>query len=131
MQLVATGTAIANWAAAHWFSVKTFVEHSIAFSDDVLHAMVGVLLQLIFARLLATDIGNARPWGVVLLLEVANEWSDFHHERWPVPSMQWGESAKDVLLTMALPTVLLIVSRHLPGLLVRNAQTTAARNPEG
>ena len=54
---------------------------------------------------------------MVLTLEMANEWSDLYTEAWPQHAMQWGESAKDVLLTKALPTLLLLLARCRPRLL--------------
>lgn len=107
----------ATSALAHkWFEIKTFVEHSIAFSDDVLHAWVGVLLQLGVAAATKYPISSWTPWLAVLGLEIANELSDFWFERWPDLAMQTGEAAKDVILTMFLPTVLLIVARRAPWL---------------
>ena len=41
---------------------------------------------------------------------------DFWIERWPDLWMQLGESAKDILLTMALPTVLMFAVRSRPNL---------------
>lgn len=110
---------IADWSstlAQRWHETKTFVEHSIAFSDDVLHVWVGVLLQLAVAAVTKRTISSWLPWLVVLGLELANEASDFRFERWPDLAMQAGESAKDVILTMLLPTVLLVVVRRAPRL---------------
>lgn len=66
------------------------------------------------------------PWLMVLALELANEWSDLYIEVWPQHAMQWGESAKDVLLAMALPTLLLIVARYRPRLLTGDTPVVAA-----
>jgi len=101
----------------HWYVLKTFLEHSLAFSDDVLHTLAGVLLQLLFAAMLRSTIAKCWPWTIVFVLELANEASDLRFERWPDLAMQLGEGAKDVILTMALPTLLLIVARRFPKLL--------------
>ena len=98
-------------------SVETFTEHSLGFSHDALHVLVGACLQLLVAAILRTSIRSLAPWAIVLLLELLNEWHDLYAETWPTPEMQYGESAKDVLLTMALPTVLLLTARYAPGLL--------------
>ena len=110
-------TGVLGWLAAHWNDAKTFIEHMIGFSHDALHVLVGVCLQLLFAALLRMSARSIGPWLMVLALEFANEWSDLYIEVWPQHAMQWGESAKDVLLTMALPTLLLIVARYRPKLL--------------
>ena len=106
-------------AAGQWFDVKMFVERSSAFSDDVLHVVAGVFLQLIAAALLRASVARWLPWLIVLALEMLNEWSDFHVDRWPDLGMQLGESTKDIVLTMTLPTALLVISRWWPALLVR------------
>lgn len=109
----------ASVLAQQWFELKTFAEYNIVFSNDVLHVWAGVLLQLGIARLKNLSISKWSPWFAVLALEIANELSDFLFERWPDLAMQAGEGAKDVILTMFLPTVLLIVARRVPGLLRR------------
>ena len=108
---------VLDWVAAHWNDAKTFIEHMIGFSHDALHVLVGVCLQLLFAALHRISAGSIRPWLMVLTLEMANEWSDLYTEAWPQHAMQWGESAKDVLLTKALPTLLLLLARCRPRLL--------------
>jgi hypothetical protein len=100
-----------------WHAAKTVAEHALGFSNDALHVLVGVILQLVLARLMTVSIGHVAPWLGVLTLELLNEWSDLSFEIWPDSAMQWGESVKDVLLTMALPSILLIVSRRWPDLL--------------
>lgn len=107
--------ADAFWSAIK-ASVETFTEHSLGFSHDALHVLVGVCLQLLVAALLRRSIRSPVPWAIVLALECLNEWHDLRVEHWPSPAMQWGESMKDVLLTMALPTLLLLTSRYAPGL---------------
>jgi hypothetical protein len=99
---------------AWWGHSKTFVEHSIGFSHDALHVLVGPIIQLLFAAVLRTSIRSPWPWLAVLLLELANEWHDLRAEHWPDLQMQYGEGVKDLLLTMALPTVLLLLARYAP-----------------
>lgn len=115
-----------------WYATKTVAEHALGFSNDALHVLVGVVLQLALARLMTVSIGQMTPWLGVLALELLNEWSDLSFEIWPDPAMQWGESVKDVLLTMALPSILLIVSRRWPDLLRRpeRSQCSPAETPE-
>ena len=103
--------------ATDWSQTKTFIEHMIGFSHDALHVMVGVCLQLLFAGLLRRSARSVWPWLMVLGLELANDWVDLHVEVWPDHGMQWGESAKDVVLTMFLPSVIWLVARFCPQLL--------------
>ena len=101
---------------ADWFQVKLFVTHATGFSMDALHVVVGVLLQLVFALILRSSVARPLPLLLVVALELLNEGSDFAVERWPDFGMQLGESAKDALLTLALPIVLFLVARRAPKL---------------
>lgn len=109
----------AGRAGLDWFNAKTFIEHAIAFSDDALHVFAGVLIQLLAAAVLRRSVASWLPWLVVLALELGNEGVDLWIERWPDFAEQLGEGGKDVLLTLFLPTVLLLVSRMWPALLAR------------
>ena len=112
-------SAILQWtrvSADDWYQVKLFFARASGFSMDSLHVIVGVVVQLAIALLFRTSV--ARPWPLlsVLALELINEASDFRVERWPQPGMQLGESVKDVVLTMALPTLIFLVARYRPKL---------------
>ena len=104
-------------SADDWYQVKLFLERASGFSMDALHVIVGVLLQLAIAALFRTSVARLLPLLAVLALELVNEMSDFRVEIWPQPGMQFGESAKDIILTMALPTLLFLVARFRPKLL--------------
>lgn len=101
-----------------WFEAKTAFERSVAFGHDALHSLVGVAAQLLAAAVLRRSVAQWGPWLVVLGLELLNEASDLSSEVWPDRLTQWGESGKDVALTMALPTLLMLTSRFVPRLLV-------------
>ena len=94
-----------------------FIEHSTSVTSDAIHVITGVAIQLLVATLLRSSIAAWRPWLVVLVLACLNEAVDLSVERWPDLAMQYGESAKDILLTMFLPSILMIVSRFRPRLL--------------
>lgn len=101
------------------YRAKALLEHSIAFHEDALHVIGGVLVQLVAAALLRRSLASWGPWLVVLALELLNEINDFAIETWPDVDrpMQWGEGVKDVLLTLFLPTLLVVVAKRWPRLL--------------
>ena len=103
-----------------WYQIKLFVEHASGISMDALHVIVGFILFLIAARLLRRALTSPAPWFALLLIELANEAYDLHVELWPNLPSQLGEGAKDILLTMALPTLVLAVARWRPGWLVEH-----------
>ena len=103
-----------------WYQFKLFLEHSSGISMDALHILVGFAIFLFAAMALRRSIASPLPWLVTLLLEIGNEAYDLHVELWPNRWSQLGEGVKDILLTMLLPTLLLLVARRRPMLLVKN-----------
>ncbi len=104
-----------------WYQLKLFVLHATTLSMDALHLLAGVIALLILARLFRRPLSDVRPWLAVLVIELLNEWRDLAVERWPDVGQQYGEAAKDVMLTMLVPTLLLLVARRWPQLMVRPA----------
>ena len=102
-----------------WYQAKIFIEHAIFFSSDALHVIAGVLVWLVLALALRKPISSWLPWLGLLILLLLNEGVDLWVERWPIPAMQYGESAKDLLLTMTLPALLMVAARLRPQLFTR------------
>ena len=111
-------TALANF---DWYQLKLFAEHSTGVSMDALHVILGVVLQLLVALLFRSSLARPMPLLAVLALELVNEANDFRVEVWPDPGMQFGEAAKDIVLTMFLPTLIFLVASRRPKLLVQRS----------
>lgn len=111
--------ALTESALMTWFEAKMFLEHSISVSPDALHVIAGAVVFLVCARLLRCSISSWRVWFALLCLNFFNEFVDLWAERWPDPARQYGQGMKDLLLTMTVPTILLLVSRFSPALLGR------------
>ncbi len=108
------------WFAAAVADQKTVFERASLINADGLHAMIGALLFVMFAAILRRRLSSAWPWLLVLLVELANEANDILHVGGAYPSIQLGESLKDICTTMSVPTLLVICTRLFPSLLVRN-----------
>lgn len=106
----------ANSLMLSWSEWKLFFERLTDVSSDSLHVISGVTFLLLASAIVKRPVSSWRPWLVVLLLTAVNEASDLWIDRWPHLGMQVGESAKDILLTMVLPTMLLLSARFLPRL---------------
>jgi hypothetical protein len=100
-----------------WYQLKLFIAHASGISMDAWHILVGVAAFLLIARLLDSNVTRPLPWLVLLAAELINEAYDIHVERWPDLGSQLGEGAKDIMLTMALPTLISLVARWWPHLL--------------
>lgn len=113
------GAELLGASPTWWLEAKEFAEHALGFSRDGLHVVIGPCIQLLAAAILRTSLRSIWPWLIVLVLAVLNEWHDLEVETWPSLAMQLGESTKDIILTMVLPTVLLLIARYAPGILTR------------
>lgn len=108
-----------------WQEAKFFLRHSMAFSLDAVHVIAGVVVMIAAALLLRKPVTSSTPWLVVLALSVLNEVIDLFVQQWPHPGMAYGESMKDLLLTMLLPTLLLLTSRSFPRIYAERAANAA------
>ena len=93
-----------------WYEAKRFVEHATNLSMDALHVIAGVFLFLGFCLLLRRAVLDMVPWLAVLIVTLVNEAADLWLDQWPTPAMQFGEAAKDIVMTMLIPTAHLAVS---------------------
>ena len=114
-----------------WYQVKLFIELASGISMDALHILVGFTLFLLAARILRTGVASPLPWLALLMLELLNEAYDLHVEIWPNFGSQLGEGAKDIMLTMALPTLLLAEARWRPQWLVGRSTDAQSSNRDG
>lgn len=99
-----------------WHQGKLFLEHAVSISHDTLHIFMGVIAWLVAALLARRPIASWRPWLWLLAVIAWNETVDLWVEQWPDPGEQYGEGVKDLLLTMALPTLLMLAARLRPDL---------------
>jgi len=103
-----------------WYEAKMFIEHASVISSDAIHVLIGVLIWIVAAQLSRRALSAWLPWLVVLALTLLNEAVDLSVEHWPSLGMQLGESAKDVLLTMVMPSLLFALTRYRPNLFTRS-----------
>ena len=106
-------TDLFNWLSSGWFTTKASLEAGLGTYSWVLHVAGGVTLQVALALVLRLRPSHLVPWFGVLGLELANEWNDY------IAASRIGEGsfaamASDVVLTMALPTLVLVVARRWP-----------------
>ena len=99
-----------------WHQGKLFIEHAVSISHDSLHLIVGVLVWIAIALVSRRPLTRWVPWTWTFAFILWNETVDLWTERWPDPGMQFGEAAKDLALTMLLPTVLMFAARARPEL---------------
>jgi hypothetical protein len=99
-----------------WHQGKLFIEHSLSFSHDSIHILAGVLIWLAAGLLVRRPLSSWSPWLCVLALILWNETVDLTLEVWPDAGWQYGESFKDLLLTMSVPTLLMVATRLRPDL---------------
>jgi hypothetical protein len=99
-----------------WHQAKLFIEHSLNISHESLHIFIGLLLWLVFGLVSRRPLTSSGPWLWLFAVILWNEAVDLWIEQWPDPGQQYGEGAKDLLLTMAVPTIMMLAARARPDL---------------
>lgn len=99
-----------------WNSLKDEAARML-FEKDALHIYAALLIQVAAALLSRRSVGHKLPWLIVLGIELINELVDLARGGEP-RLMPWQvvSGVHDIINTMILPTVLLTLSRHAPGL---------------
>ena len=106
-----------------WAAIKTVITEDTGLSRDALHLLTGLGLYLLLTAVLPRRSWPILPWFLILVAGLANEWADYLHETWPG---QWRESLKDMITTLSLPTLLILLGRFAPSLLVGRRQGSSA-----
>lgn len=103
-------------AMSSWHQGKLFIEHMVRIDHDSLHLIAGILLWLVFGLIARRPLSAWRPWLWLLAVILWNETVDLWTEQWPNPGQQYGEGAKDIAMTMLVPTILMFAIRLRPDL---------------
>ncbi|QAY77061.1 hypothetical protein [Sphingosinicella sp. BN140058] len=114
-----------------WHAVKQWLETTSGLDMDALHVHAGILCQVFVALVLRRRLSSPWPWLVTAAVILANEYYDYHYEIWPQRDMQWAESVKDVWNTLLIPTLLLLLTRFVPGLFRKAPSETASAADPG
>jgi hypothetical protein len=105
-----------------WMTFKGYAD-LLMLEKDALHIYGAVTIQILAALLFRRSLASRLPWAVVLALELLNEGFDMwfgeepHIARWQVMG-----AAHDLFNTMLLPTLLILLARRAPWLLVGRGQ---------
>lgn len=110
-------------AMAFSHQAKLFIEHAANFEHGSLHIIVGVLAWLAIALVTRRPVSSWIPWLGLFALILWNELVDLWVEKWPDPGMQYGEGARDVILTMFVPTLIMIAVLLRPSLFRASSDT--------
>lgn len=116
-----------------WHQCKLFIEYTfLTIPHETLHVVIGVLVWLVAALLTRKPITSWYPWLWVFAAILWNETVDLWNEQWPDPGQQYGEGAKDILITILVPTLLMIAARLRPDLFrARGGRPSRAPNEPG
>lgn len=122
--------ALPEAAFLSWYEAKMFLEHSTSVSPDALHVIAGAVIFIACALLFRRPVSDVRVWAALLCLNFLNEFVDLWAERWPDPPRQYGQGMKDLLLTMVVPTILVLVSRFTPTIFSRSGPSSPEEVPD-
>ena len=101
-----------------WEQIKAALSAATGLERDALHIYAAILIQLAVAAVTRRTVASPLPWLVVFILAVGNEGIDIHGDGLVEP---WEPAAglHDIVNTMILPSLILLVARFAPALLVR------------
>ncbi len=101
-----------------WIEFKDLLAAFTGLSEDALHIYAAMLVQAVAALLLRRRLRDWTPLLVVALVLLANETNDILSPGHPIEQWQIDGGVRDLWNTMLLPTVLFLLARYAPRLLV-------------
>lgn len=96
----------------HWQNLsfdKWWLSETLGISDDGLHVHGGLLVLMLAALVLRRPPWSWRPWLSVIVLETLNETYDMLQSSYPTAEASWRASGHDYWMTLAWPTIILLV----------------------
>ena len=111
-----------------WLELKGTVVDAFGISRDALHLLIGFFLQALLVLIARSWFGAFWPVALVALAALGNEWLDLTNEIWPgeLRTLQWWESGKDMVTSLAIPVTLLLLCRLAPERFDRPARPASA-----
>jgi hypothetical protein len=111
--------SIVEWLGGALFSeddLKLFIDRSLGFSQDAIDVVAGVAVLFAAALVLRKPVSSIWPLLIVLLLASLNASSDWWMGQGPRPDPHFRQAARDLLVTMAVPMLLMLSARWAPWL---------------
>ena len=99
-------------AATSWTDLKIIIKRFVGYRSDALHVVTGLAILFGAALALRRSVADWLPHIILLVFAVANEAVDILVGG----ASQYGESAKDMVVTLLVPMILLTTTRRLPRL---------------
>jgi hypothetical protein len=93
----------------NWTIAKTDLSRLTGLSDDALHVLSGMLILTLAALILRRPPWSWRPWLVTAIAETINELYDLTQTWFPSDEGNLRASSHDFWLTLAGPTLILLV----------------------
>lgn len=100
--------------ATLYSDAKFGLEQRIPFDADWLHLIIGPAILAAASVVMRKPMASWDPWLVVVALGILNELIDLIEGASVAPNAAYFESATDFLLTIAIPTAILIKARFFP-----------------
>ncbi len=104
--------SVADWVGV-WVNAKTAMKQLAPFESGWLHLIVGPIVFVGAALAMRKPFSSWHAWVVVFMIAAINEWIDLAAEDWQQFESRLVDSTSDFLVTMAVPSLWLIVARHL------------------
>lgn len=106
-----------------WFEIKNWLEMTTGLDRDSLHIYGAIGIQLLTAMIVRRPLASIWPWSAALTATLTNEYIDLSQfNSWSeTPDFFRDAVLQDIWNSMLLPTVLLLLARYFPRILVSQA----------
>ncbi|HEX8124252.1 MAG TPA: hypothetical protein VF548_01585 [Allosphingosinicella sp.] len=108
--------------------IKAAVAAWTGLERDALHIYFALIIQVGSAALLRRSLASPWPWLIVLVCALANEWLDIFRDNL-VEDWEKAGSLHDLWNTMLLPSLLLLIARFAPRLLIARPAAPPPTDP--
>lgn len=105
-----------------WLHIKLFTTEATGLGKDALHIYAALAIQLGAGLLLRRPLTSVTPWLVVLAVLAINEALDLYLPKRPIEPWQIQGLIHDLWNTMIVPTVLLLLARFAPTMIVADGR---------
>lgn len=107
-----------------WIEFKLLIVNFTGLERDALHIYGALAIQCVAAFALRKSLSSLWPWMIVLFFALLNEWLDNDQitNLSTLSKAASEESYKDMCNTMLTPTMLMLLSRFFPFVLVQQSQ---------
>lgn len=96
-----------------WENFKDWLSNTIGLTHWDLHVIIGLVLLIVFGRIMRRPLGSFMPLVPIALLELGNETLDFLRTVYGAWYWNWPDTIVETALTLGPPLLVIVCARLL------------------